>query len=143
MKSECSLVRFKSQTQIASLNSHYRCDLNITCWTLISVNALVDNGNNSTSPNTDGNKRLYEDEISDQLLNVPTGHHYLILYPNIETMRKVYSSYVKKQLEEQPDSVILFLSYYDTTDNVRDVLAQRAFMLKNAKRKVRSLSWIS
>ena len=77
---ECSLVRFKSQTQIASLSSHYRCDLNITCWTLISVNALVDNGNNSTSPNTDGNKRLYEDEISDQLLNVPTGHHYLRSY---------------------------------------------------------------
>ena len=60
-----------------------------------------------------------EDEISDQLLHVPTGHHYLILYPNIETMRKVYASYVKRQLEEQPNSVVLFLSYYDTTDNVR------------------------
>ncbi len=135
MKSECSLVRFKSQTQIASLSSDFRCDLNITCWTLISVNALVDNGNNSTSPNTDGNKRLYEDEISDQLLNVPTGHHYLILYPNIETMRKVYSSYVKKQLEEQPDSVILFLSYYDTTDNVRDVLSSKGIHVKEREKE--------
>ena len=70
--------------------------------------------------NPNGNKRLYEDEISDQLLHVPTGHHYLILYPNIETMRKVYASYIKRQLEEQPDSVVLFLSYYDTTDNVRE-----------------------
>ena len=26
--------------------------------------------------------------------------HYLILYPDIETMRKVYASYVRKQLEE-------------------------------------------
>jgi len=69
------------------------------------VNALVDDGNNSTSPNS--NKRPNEDEISDQLLHVPIGHHYLILYPDLETMRKVYSKYVKKQLEEQPNSVVI------------------------------------
>ena len=57
------------------------------------MNALVDDGNNSTSPYS--TKRLNEDEISDQLLHVPTGHHYLILYPDIETMRKVYASYIK------------------------------------------------
>ena len=90
------------------------------------MNALVDDGNNSTSPYS--NKRLNEDEISDQLLHVPTGHHYLILYPDIETMRKVYASYIKKQLEEQPDSVVLFLSYYDTTDSVRSVLTRKVFL---------------
>jgi hypothetical protein len=95
------------------------------------VNPLVDDDNSTSSnPNPNGNKRLYEDEISDQLLHVPTGHHYLILYPNIETMRKVYASYVKKQLEEQPDSVVLFLSYYDTTDNVRDVLSSHGVPVK-------------
>ena len=92
------------------------------------MNALVDDGNNSTSPYS--NKRLNEDEISDQLLHVPTGHHYLILYPNIETMRKVYASYIKRQLEEQPDSVILFLSYYDTTDSVRSVLSSKGVPVK-------------
>ena len=102
------------------------------------MNALVDDGNDSTNPNPNpnGNKRLYENEISDQLLHVPTGHHYLILYPNIETMRKVYASYIKSQLEEQPNSVVLVLPYYDTTDNVRSVLSSKAFTLKNAKRKV-------
>ena len=95
------------------------------------MNPLVDDDNSTSSnPNPNGNKRLYEDEISDQLLHVPTGHHYLILYPNIETMRKVYVSYVKKQLEEQPDSVVLFLSYYDTTDNVRDVLSSHGVPVK-------------
>ena len=68
------------------------------------MNALADDGNNSTSPNPNlnpnGNKRLYEDDIADQLLHVPTGHHYLILYPDIETMRKVYGSYIKSQLKE-------------------------------------------
>ena len=68
---------------------------------------------------------------SDQLLHVPTGHHYLILYPDIETMRKVYASYIKRQLEEQPNSVILFLSYYDTTDNVRSVLSSKGVRVKD------------
>jgi len=91
------------------------------------VIALVDDGNNS-SPTS--NKQLNEDEISDQLLHVPTGHHYLILYPNIETMRKVYASYIKRQLEEQPESVVLFLSYYDTTDTVRSVLSSKGIRVK-------------
>jgi hypothetical protein len=92
------------------------------------MNALVDDGNNSTSSHS--NKRLYEDEISDRLLRVPPGHHYLILYPDIETMRKVYASYIKRQLEEQPESVVLFLSYYDTTDSVRNVLSSKGIRVK-------------
>jgi len=92
------------------------------------VNALVDNGNNFTSSNS--NKRINEDEISDQLLHLPTGHHYLILYPDLETMRKVYASYIKRQLEEQPESVVLFLSYYDTTDSVRSVLGSKGIRVK-------------
>jgi MEDS: MEthanogen/methylotroph, DcmR Sensory domain len=96
------------------------------------VIALVDDGNNS-SPTS--NKRLNEDEISDQLLHVPTGHHYLILYPDIETMRKVYASYVKKQLKEQPDSVVLFLSYYDTTDTVRSVLSSKGIRVKDHEKE--------
>ena len=92
----------------------------------MNAHANGDNGN-STS---DDNKPASEDEISDRLLHVPPGHHYLILYPNIETMRKVYASYVKKQLKEQPDSVVLFLSYYDTTDNVRHVLSSNGVPVK-------------
>jgi len=100
------------------------------------VNVLVDD-NNSTSPNPNpnANKRLYEDEISDQLLHVPIGHHYLILYSNIETMRKVYSSYIKKQFEEQPNSVVLFLPYYDTTDNVRGVLSSKGINVKEREKE--------
>ena len=102
------------------------------------MNVLVDD-NNSTSPNPNpnpnANKRLYEDEISDQLLHVPIGHHYLILYSNIETMRKVYSSYIKKQFEEQPNSVVLFLPYYDTTDNVRGVLSSKGINVKEREKE--------
>jgi len=96
------------------------------------VNAVVDDGDNSTSPNS--NKRPNEDEISDQLLHVPIGHHYLILYPDLETMRKVYANYLKRQLKVQPDSVVLFLSYYATTDNVRLVLSSKGVQVKEREK---------
>ena len=50
-------------------------------------------------------------------------------------MRKVYASYMEKQLEEQPDSVVLFLSYYDTTDNVRSVLSSKGIHVKEREKK--------
>ena len=103
------------------------------------MNALDDDDNNSTSPNPNpnpnGNKRLYEDEISDRLLHVPLGHHYLILYPNIEMMRKVYASYIKSQLDEQPNSVVLFLPYYDTTESVRSVLNSKGIHVKEREKE--------
>ena len=98
------------------------------------MNALANGDSGNSKPTSDDNKPPSEDEISDQLLHVPTGHHYLILYPNIETMRKVYASYVKKQLEEQPNSVVLFLSYYDTTDNVRSVLSSKGIHVKEREK---------
>jgi hypothetical protein len=94
------------------------------------MNALANGDSGNPKPASDDNNPPSEDEISDRLLHVPPGHHYLILYPNIETMRKVYASYVKKQLEEQPDSVVLFLSYYDTTDQVRRVLSSKGIHVK-------------
>ena len=97
------------------------------------MKGLVDDGNNSTSPNS--SKRPNEDEISDRLLQVPPGYHYLILYPDVETMRKVYASYIKSQLEEQPNSVVLFLPYYDTTDSVRSVLNSKGIHVKEREKE--------
>ena len=66
--------------------------------------------------------QLREDEVLIRLLEVPIGHHYLVLYSDIEALRRVYSSYIKGQMESQPESIILFLPYYDTTDKVREIL---------------------
>ena len=52
------------------------------------------------------------------------------MYPDIETIRRVYANYIKRQLEEQPESVILFLSYYDTTDNVGRTLNAKGVRVK-------------
>ena len=99
------------------------------------MNALANGDSGNSKSGSDNSKPPSEDEISDWLLHVPAGHHYLILYPNIETMRKVYAIYVKKQLEEQPNSVILFLSYYDTTDNVRGVLSSKGIHVKEREQE--------
>jgi hypothetical protein len=98
------------------------------------MNTLANGDSTNSKPTSDNHKSLSEDEISDRLLHVPPGHHYLILYPNLETLRKVYSSYIKRQLEEQPDSVVLFLSYYDTTDNIRSVLSSKGVPVKEYER---------
>jgi len=56
-----------------------------------------------------------------QLLKLPAGYHCLILYPNIETIRKIYTEYIHLIIEEN-NVAILFLPYYDTTDKVRQHL---------------------
>jgi hypothetical protein len=63
------------------------------------------------------------------------GHNYHILYPNIETMRKVYAIYINSQMEVQPDSVVLFLSYYNTTDNVRRIFRSKGAQVKEHEKK--------
>ena len=94
------------------------------------MNAVANGDSGNPKPTSDDFKLPSEDEISDRLFHVSPGHHYLILYPNIEMMRKVYASYVKKELEQQPNSVVLFLSYYDTTDHVRSVLNSKGVPVK-------------
>ena len=74
-------------------------------------------------------------KISDRLLHAPMGYHYLVLYPNIETMRKIYANYLKRQIEEEPNSVVLFLSYYDTTDNVRSILNLKSIQVNELEKK--------
>ena len=52
-------------------------------------------------------KQSREDEVLVTLLEVPIGYHYLVLYSDQEAMRRVYSSYIKGQMESQPESIIL------------------------------------
>ena len=83
------------------------------------------------SGNRDGNNSDSKElGISKRLVSVPIGHHYLILYSNIGIARKVYSAYIKAQLDIQPESVILMLPYYDTSDKVREILESEGVDVK-------------
>jgi hypothetical protein len=67
-------------------------------------------------------RRHNEFENSGRFPRIEVGHHYLILYPDIQKLHKVYSDYIKGQIQEEPESIILVLPYFDTTEKVRDLL---------------------
>lgn len=68
------------------------------------------------------NERPSESEILAKLVKIPIGNRYLIIYENIETFWKVYSGYVKSQIKDCSNSIMLILPYYDSTEKVREKL---------------------
>jgi hypothetical protein len=70
-----------------------------------------------------------------ELLKLPIGYHSLILYSNIETIRKkIYAEYIHLLIEEDNNVAILFLPYYDTTDNVRQELLTKGLDVRKYER---------
>jgi hypothetical protein len=72
-------------------------------------------------------------EIVLRLLKLPPGYHYLILYPNIETIRKIYGEYLRAMIEEN-NAAVLFLPFYDTTDKVRQELLLKGIDVRKYER---------
>lgn len=60
-------------------------------------------------------------EILEHLINTEYGAHSIIVYPNIQTLRETYSKYVKRQLEDN-NEIVVILPYYETIDKVRKTL---------------------
>jgi MEDS: MEthanogen/methylotroph, DcmR Sensory domain len=62
-------------------------------------------------------------EILEQLRIAEYGAHYLIVYPDVTTLRELYVQYTKIQLEISNDIVVL-IPYYETCDTVRRALTE-------------------
>lgn len=56
------------------------------------------------------------------MLQADYGSHYIIVYPDLSTLRKIYNSYSKIQLENKND-IVLLLPFYETTESVRKILS--------------------
>ncbi|MGC2573698.1 MAG: MEDS domain-containing protein [Candidatus Nitrosopolaris sp.] len=52
------------------------------------------------------------------------GAHYIIIYPNLATIRQLYTSYIPKQIQEN-NEIVLLNPFYETTESTRQVLSQR------------------
>jgi hypothetical protein len=50
------------------------------------------------------------------------GVHCLVVYPDMNTLRMIYSYYAKMQLEDN-NGIVLIIPYYETTEMVRSVLS--------------------
>src|SRR5918995_7170931 len=75
---------------------------------------------------TDVTQTVFHDhaeEVSQQLRKSESGAHFLIIYPNLQTLRKMYSHYTKSALFEGNEIVVL-LPFYETADAVRRILSE-------------------
>jgi hypothetical protein len=61
--------------------------------------------------------------VFEQLKTAEYGSHYLIIYPDVTTLRELYTHYTKMQLEENHEIVVL-IPYYETSDIVRRSLTE-------------------
>jgi MEDS: MEthanogen/methylotroph, DcmR Sensory domain len=60
-------------------------------------------------------------DVLKQLRQAEFGAHYIIVYHDMSTLRRIYSGYIKAQLED--NETILILPYYETTEMVRSILS--------------------
>jgi hypothetical protein len=61
---------------------------------------------------------------SDQINQAQYGAHYMIIYPDLDTLRELYSNYVHKQIKENNESVLVN-PFYETTESVRQILSEQ------------------
>jgi hypothetical protein len=61
-------------------------------------------------------------DVLKQLRQAEYGAHYIIVYYDIMTLRQIYLRYIKTQLEDN-NELVLILPYYETTETVRSVLS--------------------
>jgi len=59
-----------------------------------------------------------------QLDQAEYGAHYMIIYPDLDTLRGLYSNYVHKRIQDN-DEIVLINPFYETTDSVRHVLSEK------------------
>jgi ssDNA-binding Zn-finger/Zn-ribbon topoisomerase 1 len=68
------------------------------------------------------NLTCYNDEDTlEKLKSAKKGSHYIIVYSDLPTLRKIYSQHIKRQIEEKKE-IVLILPHHETTDMVRYVL---------------------
>ena len=65
----------------------------------------------------------YAEEISNELRKSEIGSHLLVEYPDLLTLREMYSHYTKSALDEGTE-VVVILPFYETVDSVRRVLSE-------------------
>lgn len=61
-------------------------------------------------------------EISQQLDGIDYGEHVILIYPNLDSLREIYSQYCRNALEN--NELVLLLTYYETADRVRKTLKE-------------------
>ena len=64
----------------------------------------------------------YVNEAVNQFIQAEYCSHYLIVYPDLTTLREMYSQYIQRQIKNNNNEIILINPFYETTDSVRQIL---------------------
>ena len=67
----------------------------------------------------------YDEDTFEKLKRAREGSHYIIVYRDLSMLRKIYSQYTKRQIQEK-NEIVLILPHYETIDMVRYVLSYMA-----------------
>src|SRR5215475_11397105 len=70
--------------------------------------------------------------VIDEITSSKFGSHYSIVYHNLKTLRNMYPPLIRQHLEVKND-MVLFLPFYDTTDQVRKVLSKNKVDVKKCE----------
>ena len=65
-------------------------------------------------------------EVSQELKKSAVGVHCLVIYPDLLTLREMYSYYVKSSLSDDGNEIVLILPFLETVDNVRRILSENS-----------------
>jgi hypothetical protein len=65
-------------------------------------------------------------EVSQELKKSAYGAHFLVIYPDLSTLREMYSHYVKSALSEEGNEIVLILPFLETVDKVRRILSENS-----------------
>jgi hypothetical protein len=65
-------------------------------------------------------------EVSQELKKSTFGAHFLVIYPDLSTLREMYSYYVKSALSDEGNEIVLILPFLETVDNVRRILSENS-----------------
>ena len=60
----------------------------------------------------------------DQIDQAEYGAHYIIIYPDLDTLRDLYSEFTHKQIKEN-NEIVLINPFYETADSVRQILSEK------------------
>ena len=69
-------------------------------------------------------KNCHVNDVLDHINQAGYGAHYMLIYPDLITLRELYSNYIHKQIEEN-NEIVLVNPFYETADSVRQVLSEK------------------
>ena len=72
-------------------------------------------------------------DIVEALNKIGRGEHIILIYPNLNTLREIYSNYCNTALKN--DELVLIITYYETAEHIRQTLKRLGIDVEKYERE--------